>query len=326
MVSSNRRSTIVLAALIGTGSPLAGPDLAQEPPKPIGPVHLLVSFAQGSNSDVVARLLAEAMQPRLGRPIEVENRVGGSGNVMAEAVARAVPDGSTLGLLPPSFPAARRVSRTLAFDPQSDFTPISLIVTAPVLLHANRDLPARDLRKLGEFLKIRSVVCGILGEGTFLHLSLVLLTCALGGECRPGHDPDPSAVMSGLQTGKIQLYFSAAAAALPAVRAGRARALAVASPRRIAAPPALPTIAETVPGFAVEAWYGLAGPRGLPENAASALEQAVIAATRDPALAGRLRDLGTEPVGSTSAKFTAWLRADDAKWGDATRAAGLATH
>jgi tripartite-type tricarboxylate transporter receptor subunit TctC len=289
-------------------------------------VHLLVGFARGSNSDVVARLLAEAMQPRLGRPIEVENRVGGSGNAMAEAVARAAPDGSTLGLLAPSFPAARHVSRTLAFNPLADFTPISLIVTAPVLLLASPNLPARDLHELGELLKTRPVVCATLGEGTFLHLSLVLLTRALGGECRPDHDPDPSAVMSGLQAGKIQLYFSAAAAALPAVRAGRARALAVASPRRMAAAPDLPTVAETVPGFAVEAWYGLAGPRGLPENVVRALEQAVMAATRDPALAGRLRDLGTEPVGSTSAEFAARLRAEDAKWGEAARAAGLATH
>jgi tripartite-type tricarboxylate transporter receptor subunit TctC len=132
--------------------------------------------------------------------------------------------------------------------------------------------------------------------------------------------------MADLQASGIQLYFSAAAAALPAVRAGRARALAVASPRRIAAAPDVPAVAETVPGFEVEAWYGLAGPRGLPADVAGRLERAAMEATRDPALAARLRGVGAEPVGSTGAEFAARLRAEDAKWGEAARAAGLATN
>ena len=325
MKGIGRRSAVALAALLCMGSVPGGAASAQEAPRPTGPVRLLVGFAQGSNSDVVARMLAEAMQPRLGRPVEVENRVGGSGNAMAEAVARAAPDGSTLGLLAPSFPVARHVARNLPFDPQADFTPISLIVTAPVLVLAAPDLPARDLRGLGEVLKARPVVCATLGEGTFLHLSLVLLTRSLGGECRPDHTPSPAAVMADLQAGRIQLYFSAAASALPAVRAGRARALAVASPGRITAAPDVPTVAETVPGFEVEAWYGLAGPRGLPPEVAVRLERAAMEATRDPALASRLREVGTEPVGSTGAEFAERLRAEDTKWGEAARAAGLAT-
>ncbi len=131
--------------------------------------------------------------------------------------------------------------------------------------------------------------------------------------------------MADLQAGKIQLYFSAAASALPAVRAGRARALAVASPGRVAVAPGAPAVAETVPGFEVEAWYGLAGPRGLPAEVAARLERAGMEATRDPALASRLREAGTEPVGSTRAEFADRLRAEDAKWGEAARAAGLAT-
>jgi tripartite-type tricarboxylate transporter receptor subunit TctC len=327
MKGTSLPSAVALAALLCMGAVLQGTATAQEAPQANGPAaRLLVGFARGSNSDVVARLLAEAMRPRLGRPVEVENRVGGSGNAMAEAVARAAPDGSTLGLLAPSFPVARHVSRGLPFDPRTDFTPISLIVTAPVLVLAAPDLPARDLRGLGDALKAGPVVCATLGEGTFLHLSLILLTRALGGECRPDHNPDPAAVMADLQAGKVQLYFSAAAAALPAMRAGRARALAVASPARIAAAPEVPTVAETVPGFEVEAWYGLAGPRGLPADMAARLERAAVEATRDPALASRLRDLGTEPVGSTRAEFAERLRTEDAKWGEAARAAGFATN
>jgi tripartite-type tricarboxylate transporter receptor subunit TctC len=127
----------------------------------------------------------------------------------------------------------------------------------------------------------------------------------------------------GLQAGKIHLYVSAAATALPAARAGRARVLAVASLQRIAAAPEIPTVAETVPGFEVEAWYGLAGPRGLPADVMERLEQAAMEATRDPALATRLRELTTEPVGSTGAEFAARLQAEDAKWGEAARAAGF---
>jgi tripartite-type tricarboxylate transporter receptor subunit TctC len=154
----------------------------------------------------------------------------------------------------------------------------------------------------------------------------VLLTRALGGECRFDHNPSPAAVMADLQAGRIQLYSSAAASALSAVRAGRARALAVASPGRVAVAPGVPAVAETVPGFEVEAWYGLAGPRGPPADVAARLERAAMDATRDPALAARLRDAGAEPVGSTGAEFAQRLRAEDAKWGEAARAAGLATN
>ncbi len=139
MKGMGRRSAVALATLLGTGLVPGGAVSVQETSGPAaGPVRLLVGFGQGSNSDVVARLLAGAMRPRLGRPVEVENRVGGSGNAMAEAVARAAPDGFTLGLLAPSFPVARHVTRGLPFDPRTDFTPISLIVTAPVLVHRGR--------------------------------------------------------------------------------------------------------------------------------------------------------------------------------------------
>ncbi|WP_207539606.1 Bug family tripartite tricarboxylate transporter substrate binding protein [Sabulicella rubraurantiaca] len=323
MKDLGRRFAVSFAAITVAGLACNETASAQSASPSPEPVRLLVGFAQGSNSDVVARLLAAAMAPRLGRPVVVENRVGGSGNAMAEAVARAAPDGSTIGLLAPSFPVARHVARNLPFDPQADFTPISLTATAPVLVLVSPDLPARDLRELGEVLRSRPVVCATLGEGTFLHLSLVLLTRALGSECRPDHNPNPSAVIAGLEAGRVQLYFSAAAAALPAVRAGRARAIAVASTQRIAAAPDIPTVAETVPGFEVEAWYGVAGPSGLPSEVLDRLQRVAMEATRDPAVAGRLREVGAEPVGSTGSEFAVRLRAEDTKWAEAAQAAGL---
>jgi tripartite-type tricarboxylate transporter receptor subunit TctC len=243
---------------------------------------------------------------------------------MAEAVARAAPDGSTLGLLAPSFPVARHVTRNLPFDPQADFTPISLIVTAPVLVLAAPDLPARDLRGLGEVLKAGRSSAPPWARAP----SCTCRSCSDPGPRRrvpPRPQSQPGRGDGRPAGGRIQLYFSAAASALPAVRAGRARALAVASPGRIAATPDVPTVAETVPGFEVEAWYGLAGPRGLPPRWRRAWNGRPWRRPATPALAARLREVGTEPVGSTGAEFAERLRAEDAKWGEAARAAGLAT-
>ncbi|HYI85429.1 MAG TPA: tripartite tricarboxylate transporter substrate-binding protein, partial [Acetobacteraceae bacterium] len=162
----------------------------------------------------------------------------------------------------------------------------------------------------------------------FTHLTTVLLTRALGtaaAGCEAVHYSDPGQAMADLRAGTVQLYVSAAPSALPAAREGRARALAVTVRRRLAAAPEVPTAAEAgLAGFEAEAWWALLGPRGLPEAVTGRLEQAAMEATRDPAVAERLRALGAQPVGSTGAELAATLRREDAKWGEATRAAGIA--
>ena len=294
------------------------------------PVRLLVGFPVGSNTDQAARVLAGALRERLGgRPVEITNQPGTAGSVAAEAVARAAPDGTTLGFFSSSLAIAAHVARGLPFDPRTDFTPISLVATVPFVVLVSPDHPARDLRQLAEALRARpDTRCVTPGAGSFTHLTTVLLTRALGtaaAGCEAVHYSDPGQAMADLRAGTVQLYVTAAPSALPAAREGRARALAVTSGRRLAAAPEVPTAAEAgLPGFEAEAWWALLGPRGLPEAVAGRLERAAVEAARDPAVAERLRGLGAEPVGSTGAELAATLRAEDAKWGEATRAAGLA--
>jgi tripartite-type tricarboxylate transporter receptor subunit TctC len=143
--------------------------------------------------------------------------------------------------------------------------------------------------------------------------------------CEAVHYSDPGQAMADLRSGRVQLYVNAVPSGLPAAREGRARALTVTSGRRLAAAPDVPTAAEAgLPGFEAEAWWALLGPRGMPEAVVAPLERAAMEAVRDPAVAERLRALGAEPVGSTTAELAATLQAEDAKWGEAARAAKLA--
>jgi tripartite-type tricarboxylate transporter receptor subunit TctC len=293
------------------------------------PLRLLVGFPAGSNTDQAARVVSDALRERLGgRPVEVSNRPGTAGSVAAEAVARAAPDGTTLGFFSSSLVVARHVSRGLPFDPRTDFTPISLVATAPFVVLVSPDHPAQDLRGLAETLRTKpDTRCVTPGAGSFTHLTTVLLTRAMGpaAGCEAVHYSDPGQAMADLRTGRVQLYVNAVPSGLPAVREGRARALAVTSGRRLAAAPTVPTAAEAgLPAFEAEAWWALLGPRGLPESVTGPLERAAMEAARDPAVAERLRALGAEPVGSTAAELAATLQAEDAKWGEAVRAAKLA--
>jgi tripartite-type tricarboxylate transporter receptor subunit TctC len=292
------------------------------------PIRLLVGFPSGSNTDQAARVLADALRERLGgRPIEVTNRPGSAGSIAAEAVARAAPDGTTLGFFSSSLAIARHVARALPFDPRTDFTPISLFATVPFVVLVSPDYPARDLRQLAETLRARpDTRCVTPGAGSFTHLTTVLLTRAMGTApgCEAVHYSDPGQAMADLRTGRVHLYVTTAPSGLPAVREDRARALAVTSGRRLAAASEVPTTAEAgLAGFEAEAWWGLFGPRGLPEAVTGRLERAAVEAARDPAVAARLRALGAEPVGSTGAELAAKLQAEDAKWGEAARAAGI---
>ena len=320
-----RRTLLGLTAAMAAGLALStAPTRAQEAPGG-GPVRLLVGFPAGGGADLAARVLAEGLQARLGRPVAVENRVGAAGVAAAEAEARAAPDGATLGVAAPlALAVARHTSRGgLPFDPRTDFTPLSLFAAAPMLVLVAPDHPARDLRELAEALRAEAdPACGS-PAGVGHTLATKLLARGLGAACRHVPYPDPSKAPGDLQAGTIRVYVSVPPPVLAAVREGRARALAVAAPRRVGFLPDVPTVAETLPGFeAVDAW-ALLGPRGLPEALAARLERAAVETARDPAAAARLRALGAEPVGSSAAGLADTIRAEDARWGETVKQAGL---
>lgn len=316
-----RRFSVTLAEE-GSGASAAP---APTPAPVAGPVRLLVGFSLGSNTDWIARMAAEALRERLGRPVVVENVPGRAGAAAAEAVARATPDGSTLGLFSPSLVTARRMSRGATFDPLADFAPLGLVAAAPSVVLVAPGHPAQDLRGLAAALRAApDTPCATPGEGSFLHLSTELLVRALGAACRAVHYSEPGQALADLAAGRVHLFVNSPLTGLPLVREGRAKALAVTSSRRLAAVPAVPAAAETAPGFEAVAWFALLAPRGLPASVAARLERAVADALRDPAMARRLRVLGAEPLGYSPFETAALLRAEDAKWAEAARAAGLA--
>jgi tripartite-type tricarboxylate transporter receptor subunit TctC len=314
-----RSSRFLAPVVVAVAALLPSLSAAQEPQR--GPIRLIVGFPAGGNVDLPARIAAEALTARLGRGVEVENHLGRAGDAAAAAVAQAVPDGTTIGFVSVAVTIARHFSRDAGYDPRTDFTPISKFAAVPIVILVSPDLAARDIRGLGDALRAQQAACA--ASGNFLHLATALLVRDLGADCRIARYNDNASAIADLQAGRAQVYVNLAPTTMPALREGRVRAIAVASPQRIALAPEVPTVAQTVPGFEFEAWMALVGPRGMPEVVTTRLERAAMEATRDPSVSARLRELGAEPVGSTAAELAATIAAEDARWAAAARAAGL---
>ncbi len=288
------------------------------------PIRLVVGFPPGSNTDLLARVMAEAMALRLGRPVTVETRLGSAGSVATEAVVRATPDGATLGFSSPTLAITPHVARSPSYDTRTDLTWITIFAAAPVVVQTAPDYPPRDLRGLGDAMRAAPTArCGTPGAGSFLHLATVLVTGALGASCEVVHYADISRAMDDLQANRIQVYVNLLPAGLPMMRENRARILGIAARERHPLAPDIPTVSATVPGFEAVGWFTLIGPRALPEPILARLQQAAVETARDPAVANRLRALGAEPLGATGAELATLLRAADANWGEAARAARL---
>ncbi|MBY0336943.1 MAG: tripartite tricarboxylate transporter substrate binding protein, partial [Acetobacteraceae bacterium] len=288
--------------------------------------RLLVGLPGGSQVDQVARILAHALTAQLGRPVAVENRTGARGNVAAEEVSRAAPDGSVLGAVSAgTLVLNRHLSRQMGYDPQADLTPISRFAALPLLILTAPQIGPRSIGELSDLLKGRPGSCGVPGSGTLQHLTLELLLRTLGARCDIVHYRGAAAAIPDLLNGSLQVYVESAVTGLPLVRDGRARLLAVTSRARPALLPETPTVAETVPGFEAETWVALMGPRGMAESLVARLEAATMAAARDPAVVQRLRAMSAEPIGGTRAELAATIRAQDSIWGPVARAAGVTT-
>lgn len=303
-----------------------GGPVAAQAPAPDGrePIRLLVGLPPGSGVDQVARVFAEAMEKVLFRPVLIENRTGARGNVAGEEVARAVPDGNTLGVVTATTMILNRhLSRQLGYDPQADLTPISRFAALPLLVLGPPGQGVRTIAELADILKARPSTCGTPGAGTAQHLALELLIRSMGARCDFVHFRGLAGAVPELLTGGIQVYVEAAVIGLPLVREGRVRLLAVTSRTRSALLPETPTVAETVAGYEAETWLALMGPRGLADSVVGKLEAAAIAVARDVAVVQRLRALSAEPIGGTRTELAATIRAQDSIWGPVARAAGI---
>jgi tripartite-type tricarboxylate transporter receptor subunit TctC len=309
-----RRTTLTWLALAPLGA------AAQTPP----PIRILVGAPPGGSTDTLAREIAPEMGRQLGRTVIVENRSGAGGNLAADAVAKAAPDGNTLLLSFTSHTINATLYPRLPFDPVADFTPLTLVATSPSLLVAHPSLPVKDIGELLAYARPRpgQLSFAIGGIGSSLHLAgeALKLRAGLFIVNIPYRGTAPA--IADVVAGTVPLMFAPVGNTRSLIAAGRLKALGVTSARRLPQFPEVPAIAEVLPGFESNAWFGLFGPARLSPELTRRLSDAARAAVQTDALRRRLEaDAGTA-VGNSPQEFAAFVKADVPRWAALVRYSG----
>ena len=290
--------------------------LAHAQDYPSRPIRIVVPYPPGGSADLVPRAVAEKLQMVWGQPVLIENRPGAGGNIGAESVYRADPDGYTLMGTPPGpLVVNQNLYRKLAFDP-GKFVPVSIIAEIPNVLLVNPKLPVQRIKEIIDYAKANpdKLNYGSQGSGTTSHLTAELFKSAAG--LRITHVPykGSAPAMAALLAGEIDLMFDNLGVTLQQVKAGRLRALAVCSDGRVASLPGVPAMSEALPGFVSATWVGIVAPPGTPAGVADKLSAAIDDAIRSPDVAKRLATLSAEPVGGTPARMATFMRLEEARW------------
>ena len=289
---------------------------------PQRPVRM-IAVAAGSGPDLVGRMLATRFAERLGQQFYVENRPGAGGNVGAEFVARAAPDGYTLLMGSASQAISMTLFPKLGYDLTRDFAPVSMISTAPFVLVVHPSLPVRSVREL--IALARSTRGQLLyssgGAGTPPHLSSQMLKTMAGIDFIHVPYKGIMPAVNDLIGGHVHFSIAVTTAVLPLVQAKRLRGLGVTSASRSVLAPDMPTVSETIPGFEVIGWYGLFAPAGTPPAVVARLHQETQHAIAQPDVAARLLAVGSEPQVMTAAAFADFVQSEIRKWGKAVKEA-----
>lgn len=308
-----------IALLLGTV-----PSQAQEYPS--RRVKLVVAFSPGGTTDLVARVLARKLTEYFAQSVFVENRPGGGGNIGTDHVAKSAPDGYTLLLSAPA-PITINISlyARMPYDPQRDFSPITLIATTPSLLLVHPSVPATSVRQLITLAKARpkQLNYASTGIGAPSHLMAELFNNAAGTHMVHIPYKGTGPALTDLLGGHVDVMFNTIPAILPYVRSGRLRALSITGARRLPLLPDLPTISESgLPGFESGGWYGLFAPAGTPKEVVDKLHSQVIRALRTTEVEQSLSNEGASLIGNTPAEFSVFLREDRTKWANVIRVSG----
>ncbi|MFM1987199.1 MAG: hypothetical protein RJA99_156 [Pseudomonadota bacterium] len=320
-----RRQAAVRAALVAAGLLVACAGVrAQDYPN--RPVKLVVPFPPGGTTDIVARLVAERLGTALGRPMVVENRPGAGGAIGADAVAKAAPDGYTLVVSNiasnGSGPALRRA---MPYDPDRDFTHLSLIGTVANVLVVHPSFPAATPAEFIAQARARpGLLFGSGGIGTSAHLAGELLNVVAGVKLQHVPYKGSAPAMADAIGNQIPAVFDGVPAVAAAIRAGQLRAIAVTSAARSPAMPEVPTLAEGgAAGYEAASWFGISAPAGLPAPIAERLSRELRAIMASPEVSARLQQLGFAPRDLSPAEYQAFVRAELAKWADVVKRAGI---
>ena len=309
-----------LAALIGTMPTATAAEF------PVKPITLIIGFAPGGPSDVMARIFTKKMEEILKQPVVVENRVGAGGGIAATAVARAAPDGYTI-LLATGSSLAINVSlyKNLGYDPEKDFEPLCLIGTQTNLLYVHPSIPAKTLAEFVAHIKANpdKYTFGSGGVGTPAHLAGELLKVEAKIEMTHAPFRGTGQALQSVIGGHVPIAFNPPSPLLPHLQSGSLRGIAVTTLQRTPALPDTPTIAESgYPGFDAATWHALVGPANLPKDVAAALARAIRGALDDAATKKALTDLGIDLVNSTPEELRAYIKSEIPKWAKVVKASG----
>ena len=296
---------------------------------PTRPITLVVPFAAGGPTVVVARALSIPMGKALGQTVVVENKVGAGGTLAAAAVARAAPDGYTFLIHHNGMATAPALYRKLSYNPLTDFEYISQAVDVPMTLVARKDLPAKNLPELLTYLKANGdkVNLAHAGLGAVSHLCGMVFRQAVGVDLTTVPYSGTGPAMQALLGGQVDLMCDQTTQTVPQIKAGSVRFYGVTTAQRIKALPDAPTLAEQgLKGFEVMVWHGIYGPKGTPREATEKFNAAVRSALKDPNVMARMAELGAEIV--PDAKLTPeglrnWLKQETERWGPVIKAAGV---
>lgn len=322
-------ATATLATLATLATALLGPSTAVAQSYPTRPITLVVPFAAGGPTDVIARTLAQHMSGTLGQSVIVDNVAGANGNIGVGKVARAAPDGYTLSIGHWSTHVVNGAVYPLTYDLLKDFEPVSLIATNSYLIVAKNAVPATDLKSFVSWLKANPDKAseGTAGAGSPQHVAGVFFQNATGTRFQFVPYRGAAPAMLALVSGDIDLMIDDPTSALPQVRAGKIKAFAITAKTRLASAPDIPTVDEAgLPGFYFSRWHALWAPKATPKDVITKLNAALIAALADPAVRAKFADLGQEIFPrdqQTPAALATTQKADIEKWWPIIKAAGI---
>ena len=288
------------------------------------PIRILVGAPAGGTTDTMARTLATEMGKALGRTVVVENRPGAGGNIAAEAVARAPADGNTLLMSFTSHAINASLYPSLPFDPEKDFTPLTMVSTSPAILVAHPSVPANSLKDLVALAKSKpgrmNFAVGALGSSVHLAGEAFKMQAGVYIVNIPYRGTAPA--VQDLLAGQVELMFANVGNVQAHLKAGKLKALGVTSPRRLPAMPDVPAIAEVLPGYESSAWFGLFGPGRMPPELAKRLSDAARAAIASADVRRRIEFEGAAPVGNSPQEFASFVNAEITRWAKVVKYSG----
>ena len=307
---------LLLAVSLGAGAAQTYPNK---------PIRFIVPFGPGGPGDAIGRMLGRKLTEGLGHPVVIDNRSGATTIIGTEIAARSPPDGYTLLLISTTHAVNPSLFQKLPYDPIKDFAPVTLITSTPFMLLVHPSVAAQSVSELLSVARSKPgrLNYGSSGKGSSIHLTTELLKAAAKIEMTHVPYKGSGPAFIDLIAGQIQVLFSSTVSSLPHVKSGKVRGLAITSLNRAPALPAIPTIAESYPGFESSSWFGMLVPAKTPKLVIDRLLSETRAALKSPDMNQTLISQGAEPGGNAPSEFAAFFRSEINKWGRVIKAAGI---